>query len=153
MNLNSFRSSDIDYNLITHLVEHIVKEEGSRGKEEGGGGGKGGGILIFLPGVSEIHRCLSFLSDRPLISSSSLLLPLHSLLSPAEQRHIFKPAPGGLRKIVAATNIAESSITVEEVDTVIDTGRGKKKKKTRKEEEMEERKEEEDYFPFLLCTF
>lgn len=52
-----------------------------------------------------------------------LLLPLHSSLSPAAQSQIFKEPPHGIRKVVVATNIAETSITIDDVIYVIDSGK------------------------------
>src|SRR5262249_52610398 len=52
-------------------------------------------------------------------------LPLHASLLPAEQRRVFPPAPMGLRKVIASTNVAETSITIEDIVAVIDTGRVK----------------------------
>lgn len=101
----------INYDLITRLVEHISRELGT----------SSGGILIFLPGVLEIDRCL-----RALNRVGSLhALPLHASLTPAEQRLVFRSPPPGRRKIVAATNVAETSITIEDIVAVIDTGRVK----------------------------
>jgi HrpA-like RNA helicase len=56
---------------------------------------------------------------------TSWLLPLHSTVAQAEQRRIFKVPPRGVRKVVLATNIAETSITVPDVVFVVDTGRVK----------------------------
>ena len=52
-------------------------------------------------------------------------LPLHASLLPAEQRRVFPCAPQGLRKVIAATNVAETSITIEDIVAVIDLGRVK----------------------------
>jgi HrpA-like RNA helicase len=52
-----------------------------------------------------------------------LLLPLHSSLSSVAQSQIFKEAPSGIRKVVVATNIAETSITIDDVIYVIDSGK------------------------------
>jgi len=78
-----------------------------------------GDILVFLPGAAEIRK-----TDRecqPLAAGHDLLvLPLHGDLSPAEQDRAVSPAPG--RKVILSTNVAESSITVEGVTAVIDSG-------------------------------
>lgn len=55
----------------------------------------------------------------------AIIYPLHSSLTSAEQSRIFVVPPSGVRKIVIATNIAETSITIEDVVYVIDAGRGK----------------------------
>ncbi|KAL2862751.1 RNA helicase [Aspergillus lucknowensis] len=80
-----------------------------------------GGILIFLPGTMEIERCLNAVRKIP----NAHPLPLHASLLPAEQRRVFLNPPRGKRKVIAATNVAETSITIEDIVAVIDTGRVK----------------------------
>ncbi|HTC90081.1 MAG TPA: ATP-dependent helicase HrpB [Bryobacteraceae bacterium] len=78
-----------------------------------------GDVLVFLPGVAEIRRTER--ECRPLAARNNLLLlPLYGDLSPAEQDRAVSPAPQ--RKVILSTNVAESSITVEGVTTVIDSG-------------------------------
>jgi ATP-dependent helicase HrpB len=74
-----------------------------------------GDVLAFLPGAAEIRR-----AQRALTSINALVLPLYGDLSPAEQDLAVTPADR--RKIILATNIAESSITIDGVNAVIDTG-------------------------------
>ena len=76
-----------------------------------------GDILVFLPGVGEILGTKSELEDR---LPDALALPLYGDLSADEQDRVLQPA--GKRKIVLATNVAETSVTVEGITTVIDTG-------------------------------
>jgi len=73
----------------------------------------------------EISRCLEAIRFLPSGSSRFHALPLHASLAPTEQRRVFPPAPKGLRKVIAATNVAETSITIEDVVCVIDTGKVK----------------------------
>ena len=90
----------------------------------GGGGGGGGAVLIFLPGLKEIETTLTMLADRDEFSGpiqQRWLLPLHSTLSPEEQMTVFARPPPGITKVVAATNIAETSITIDDVSYVVDT--------------------------------
>ena len=54
-----------------------------------------------------------------------LLLPLHGELPASEQRRVFAPAPRGMRKVVLATNVAETSLTIDDITVVIDSGRVK----------------------------
>lgn len=78
-------------------------------------------ILIFLPGAEEIRRVLRNL--EPLADRENLLLaPLHGSLTGDEQDRAIRPDPQGRRKVIAATNIAETSLTIEGVGVVIDTG-------------------------------
>jgi ATP-dependent helicase HrpB len=76
-----------------------------------------GNVLAFLPGVGEIERTAALLADFD-------LAPLHGELDGAAQdRALRAPAPGsGRRRVVLATNVAETSVTVEGVDTVVDCG-------------------------------
>lgn len=79
--------------------------------------GSNGDILVFLPGAAEIRRAMRACAN---VVSGGLLLPLHGDLSPEEQDRAVLPAP--CRKIVLSTNVAESSITLDGVTTVIDSG-------------------------------
>ncbi|MGP3593576.1 ATP-dependent helicase HrpB [Vagococcus sp. WN89Y] len=78
-----------------------------------------GSLLLFLPGVSEIQRVQQQLATR--VSSDVLLCPLYGALSLAEQRKAILPAPAGQRKVVLATNIAETSLTIEGIRLVVDS--------------------------------
>ena len=78
-----------------------------------------GDILVFLPGEGEIRRCAELLGDS---LSPTRVFPLYGMLSPQEQRAAIAPSAPGERKVVLATPIAETSITIEGVRTVIDTG-------------------------------
>jgi ATP-dependent helicase HrpB len=78
-----------------------------------------GGILAFLPGVAEIERVAERLDRLPQDIDVHLL---HGTLDPAEQRAAIAPAPAGRRKIVLATSIAETSLTLDGVRIVVDSG-------------------------------
>jgi ATP-dependent helicase HrpB len=78
-----------------------------------------GGILAFLPGVAEIERTAERLDRLP---ANVVLHRLHGSLDPAEQRAAIAPAPPGTRKLVLATSIAETSLTLDGVRIVIDSG-------------------------------
>ena len=78
--------------------------------------------MIFMPGVMEIRQCVSELQSASL--GSVEILPLHANLTSAEQKRVFlstKPR----RKIVVATNVAETSVTIPDVVYVVDGGRVK----------------------------
>jgi len=78
-----------------------------------------GDILAFLPGEAEIRRCAELLEDSAI---DAAILPLYGLLNAAEQRRAIAPSRPGERKIVLATPVAETSITIEGVTIVIDSG-------------------------------
>jgi ATP-dependent helicase HrpB len=82
--------------------------------------GDPGSALVFLPGQAEITRTAERLSSR--LPANVDLAPLYGQLSPAEQDRAVQPAPAGRRKIVLATSIAETSLTIEGVRIVIDSG-------------------------------
>ena len=77
-----------------------------------------GSLLLFLPGVGEIQRVQEQLASR--VSRDVLLCPLYGALPLTEQRKAILPAPAGLRKVVLATNIAETSLTIEGIRLVVD---------------------------------
>lgn len=78
-----------------------------------------GSLLLFLPGVGEIQRVQEHLTSR--VGSDVLLCPLYGALSLDDQRKAILPAPAGLRKVVLATNIAETSLTIEGIRLVVDS--------------------------------
>ncbi|QPG76270.1 hypothetical protein FOA43_003656 [Brettanomyces nanus] len=108
-----FQDGNINYDLLTLLVRYVDKQLTNVGSD--------GSILVFLPGVMEITKCLNKIND----TGSFWGLALHSGVSSADQRKVFNRAPLGKRKIVASTNIAETSVTIPDVVAVIDTGRVK----------------------------
>lgn len=84
-----------------------------------------GSILVFLPGQVEIHKAARWLESRVLegrIAADTQVAPLYGSLDLSAQRQAVAPAPQGQRKIVLATNIAESSLTIEGVTVVVDSG-------------------------------
>ena len=81
-----------------------------------------GSLLVFLPGQAEIRRVNQQLADALGSRSDILLCPLHGELDLAAQRAAIEPAPKGQRKVVLATNIAETSLTIDGVRVVIDAG-------------------------------
>ncbi len=78
-----------------------------------------GSLLLFLPGVGEIQRVQEQLAER--VASDVMLCPLYGALSLSEQRKAILPAPAGFRKVVLATNIAETSLTIEGIRLVVDS--------------------------------
>jgi ATP-dependent helicase HrpB len=92
---------------VTDALELLIAEEPS------------GDVLAFLPGAAEIRRAMRE-SQGVARRAGLLVLPLHGDLSPAEQDRAIAPAQQ--RKVILATNVAESSVTVEGVNAVIDSG-------------------------------
>ena len=92
---------------VTKAVRRALKEER-------------GGVLVFLPGQGEIRRTAELLAER--LPPDVDLDPLYGALTPAEQDRAIAPAPPDRRKLVLATSIAETSLTIEGVRVVIDCG-------------------------------
>lgn len=86
--------------------------------------GEKGGILIFLPGEKIIKDCLYRLDHSP-FARRLHTLPLYGRLAKEEQERVFKPAPFGKKKVIISTNIAETSVTISGITTVIDSGLAK----------------------------
>ena len=85
-------------------------------------GNETGSLLVFLPGQAEIRRVNQQLADALGERSDVMLCPLHGELDLSAQRAAIEPAPSGQRKVVLATNIAETSLTIDGVRVVIDAG-------------------------------
>ncbi len=80
-----------------------------------------GSVLAFLPGAAEIRRTQNFLAER-VRDASIEIVPLFGALDAAVQDRAISPAPKGMRKVVLATSIAETSLTIEGVRIVVDSG-------------------------------
>ncbi|MEK9285358.1 MULTISPECIES: ATP-dependent helicase HrpB [unclassified Bradyrhizobium] len=80
-----------------------------------------GSVLAFLPGAAEIRRTQNFLAER-VQDASTEIVPLFGALDAAVQDRAIAPAPKGMRKVVLATSIAETSLTIEGVRIVVDSG-------------------------------
>lgn len=96
-------------------VEAEVAEVIRRALREGEGD-----VLVFLPGAGEIRRVQQLLEERPGVDAE--VLPLYGDLPPAEQERAIAPGGPGRRKVVLATSIAETSLTIEGVRIVVDSG-------------------------------
>lgn len=98
---------ELEAAVLTSIVRSLETDEGS--------------LLVFLPGQREIRRVARQLSQAVADKNVSLA-PLYGDLSLAEQQGAIAPAPPGRRKVVLATTLAESSLTIEGVTVVIDSG-------------------------------
>jgi len=101
-----------DYSVIGALVRYIDH----RYKNESGS------ILIFMSGAAEINRAISSI-NQACGGSKMQVLPLHGGLSGRDQSRVFARPPRGVRKVVVSTNVAETSITIDDVVFVIDSGK------------------------------
>ncbi|KAJ7942755.1 putative ATP-dependent RNA helicase [Quillaja saponaria] len=113
--LEAWSGSQIDLGLVEATIEYICRNEGE------------GAILVFLTGWDDISKLTDKLKGNNFIGNPSkfLVLPLHGSMPTISQREIFDCPPPTKRKIALATNIAESSITIDDVVYVIDCGKAK----------------------------
>ncbi|CAG9460433.1 unnamed protein product [Pedinophyceae sp. YPF-701] len=116
-------TDEVDTDLIVQLIEYICHGA------EGGAAIIDGAILVFVPGWDEILRLKDAIEARPSLQRHRLaVLPLHSMIPPADQRKVFlRPPAGCSRKVVLATNIAETAVTIDDITCVINSGRMKEK--------------------------
>ncbi|KAH9624022.1 hypothetical protein KSS87_008615 [Heliosperma pusillum] len=107
----------VDVVLIEKLLKKICMES------------QEGAILVFLPGWEDINKTRERLLADAFFKNSSnfLILTLHSMIPPVDQKKVFKRPPPGCRKIILSTNIAETAITIDDVVYVVDSGRMKEK--------------------------
>lgn len=113
----------VNLELIEALLEWIV---------DGKHAYPPGAVLVFLPGLAEIKMLYEQLQSNSLFnnrrSHRCVIHPLHSSLSSEEQQAVFVKPPMGVTKIIISTNIAETSITIDDVVYVIDSGKMKEKR-------------------------
>lgn len=122
-NLYLMDPEKINYDLIEAVIMWFVAGDHDFPKK--------GAILVFLPGIAEITTLHDQLVDHPVLTPRSgkyLLIPLHSTLTSEEQAAVFKKPKPGVRKIVLSTNIAETSVTIDDCVFVIDCGKMKEKR-------------------------
>ncbi|KAK9444538.1 pre-mRNA-splicing factor ATP-dependent RNA helicase PRP22 [Metarhizium brunneum] len=105
----------IDFDLILQLMVRIASDESLAFYSKA--------ILVFLPGIAEIRTLNDMLLGDPRFAKEWLIYPLHSSIATEDQESAFLVPPPGVRKIVLATNIAETGITIPDVTCVIDTGK------------------------------
>ncbi|KAF2108660.1 P-loop containing nucleoside triphosphate hydrolase protein [Lophiotrema nucula] len=103
--LSSYDEYAIDYDLISQRFSNA--------------------FLVFLPGIAEIRHLNDMLLGHPAFDKNWLIYPLHSTISSEEQQAAFVLPPPGVRKIVIATNIAETGVTIPDITCVVDTGKHK----------------------------
>lgn len=131
--------------IVTWLcMDDPLSDEGGGGGGAAGAGSGGeyrgmgsnavdvaGAILVFLPGTQEIRDVEKALNEAPfrdVLAGSALVLQLHGSLSMEEQNRVFQRPPAGKRKVVLATNVAESSVTIDDVAYVVNSGKLKERR-------------------------
>lgn len=107
------------YQLCREIILQLDKDELMEKYKENMVGKDRGTVLCFLPGVPEITEMMKYLDDIEEIRKLKVI-PLHSQISSKDQSIVFVKAPFYYRKVILATNIAESSITVPDIKYVID---------------------------------
>jgi len=105
---------------IIAITERLINER----HDNPGGTETPGDILIFLPGEKMIKDCMTALACSS-IGQRLHLLPLYGRLGKEEQERVFDTAPKGKTKVVISTNIAETSVTIDGITAVIDSGLSK----------------------------
>uniref|UniRef100_A0A0G4HCF0 Uncharacterized protein n=1 Tax=Chromera velia CCMP2878 TaxID=1169474 RepID=A0A0G4HCF0_9ALVE len=119
---------DLVVGVLADIERGVYPEESEdgaglyRGTDGSGGVKDKGAVLVFLPGAGEIDKVGRAIQDNYRLSSSLWVLRAHSMLSPDEQKMVFKRAPKGMRKVVLSTNIAETSVTIDDIVYIIDSG-------------------------------
>ena len=119
--VNEKEEALVPHVLIAATVAHVVKTTSD------------GAILVFLPGLDDIVKVNEQLTQVPVLGTNFndqdkfKFFLLHSSM-PAGQTEVFEPPPPGIRKIILATNIAETSITIPDVQHVIDSGKLREKR-------------------------
>jgi pre-mRNA-splicing factor ATP-dependent RNA helicase DHX38/PRP16 len=125
------RTFEVDKLYSANVVSDFVAQAVSVAVNIHLGSEKGGDILIFMPGQEEIEVTCDKIRERiEYVKGQSAdaeigelkILPMYSALSPERQAEVFKEAPAGGRKCIVATNIAETSLTVDGIKYVIDSG-------------------------------
>ncbi|XP_019054785.1 PREDICTED: DExH-box ATP-dependent RNA helicase DExH3-like [Nelumbo nucifera] len=113
--LRCWNPDSLGFNLTENVLCHICTKE------------RPGAVLVFMTGWDGINALREQLQAHPLLGDPSrvLLLACHGSMASSEQRLIFEKPEDGIRKIVLATNIAETSITIDDVVFVVDCGKVK----------------------------
>ncbi|KAB2042205.1 hypothetical protein ES319_D02G199900v1 [Gossypium barbadense] len=113
--LSCWNPDCIGFNLIEYLLSYICENE------------RPGAVLVFMTGWDDISSLKDKLQAHPVLGDPSrvLLLTCHGSMASSEQKLIFEEPEDGVRKIVLTTNIAETSITINDVVFVLDCGKAK----------------------------
>jgi ATP-dependent RNA helicase DHX29 len=113
--IGQFNEYRIDFGLVVKLLEVIATQQTYTPFSNA--------ILVFLPGLAEIRRLNDMLIGHATFSRGWQIFPLHSTIATEAQEAAFLIPPHGVRKIVLATNIAETGITIPDITCVVDLGK------------------------------
>ncbi|CAG8473691.1 6928_t:CDS:1 [Paraglomus occultum] len=115
--------AEIPYQLMALVIAHVVNTSTE------------GAILVFLPGLDEIMTFQRQITSTPYPLGINFadterfkIYVLHSTIPASAQQEVFDPVPSNMRKIILATNIAETSVTIQDIVYVIDSGKVKEKR-------------------------
>ena len=117
------RAFQVETRWVPRRTDERVESAVARAVRQALAETKGGDVLAFLPGVREIRAAGSLLSETRDSQLATLdIIPLYGDLKQEEQERAIRPSPPGRRKVVLATSIAETSLTIEGVTVVVDGG-------------------------------
>lgn len=122
------RVINLEQKYRDHRVFPLIAKTVLHADKLGTAAGDDGAILVFMSGIGEISRALAEitqLAGRLGRLQSLWLLPLHGSLTAADQQKVFQRPKRGMRKVVVCTNVAETSITIDDCVYVIDSGKMK----------------------------
>lgn len=112
--MKRLNEKEISFELMEALLQYIKKQEIP------------GAVLVFLPGWNLIFAMMKHLQGHPVFGGQNYcILPLHSQIPREDQRKVFLPVPPHVTKVILATNIAETSITIDDVVFVVDSCKAK----------------------------
>ncbi|KAJ5730239.1 uncharacterized protein N7483_004747 [Penicillium malachiteum] len=115
--VSKFDEYRLDYQLIKRLLLRIATSPDMEYYSRA--------ILVFMPGLAEIRRLNDEILSEPTFQRGWIIHALHSSIASEDQEKAFNVPPEGMRKIVIATNIAETGITIPDITAVVDAGKEK----------------------------
>jgi ATP-dependent RNA helicase DHX57 len=121
--ISKLQSEQQLYQTIVQLIWYIVEMQDFEHRTSTRGSETRGSVLVFLAGMKEITQVMELLDKHEQPSSKLLVLPLHSSVAIEQQQRVFDRAPAGVTKVVLSTNIAETSVTIDDVVYVIESGK------------------------------
>lgn len=113
------QSFPVEVRYATHHDERAITEQAADAVEAIVNSGEPGDVLVFMPGMGEINSTINALRSAR-VNERLALIPLHGDLPPDQQDLAFAPNP--LRKVIVSTNVAETSVTIDGIRHVVDSG-------------------------------